>query len=360
MHDSLGAAGDPPAAARDNGPLQRSLPLFDALAGPGRPPLTSRSGNSSNIETPRTGGGYTARSSGNERGTPRDPQRLALGERPPARGADFWAAGAPMLSPQHTARSASVSSEQWSSMTPSSLGSSRSRSDSGGIAYAYAPEYDPAPRTSEHEPHRYQMDLLKSLEVMRFVIMKENYKLKELVSEAQERVSELNDQLGTPEPLPEVLPAPEACRVEWHVHSPDVSNAASNVDGPEACSEVRSSFTLTRFPHTSFALEFYPRAASDAADSHPGGSCELALDVHGGRGSRLDLRIGLLLEMRGEHGEQLQSASSSQIVLHGDGRTSCVCSWPVCAAVSLVVCRIDVEEVHWTAGRLCLQSTWPR
>lgn len=359
MHDSIGAAGDPPTASRDNGQLQRSLPLFDALAGPGRPPLTSRSGNSSNIETPRTGGGYTARSSGNERGTPRDPQRLALGERPPARGAEYWAAGAPMLSPQLTARSGSMSSEQWSSMTPSSL-SSRSRSDSGGVAYGYAHEYDPAPRTAEHEPHRYQMDLLKSLEVMRFVIMKENYKLKELVSEAQERVAELNDQLGTPEPLPEVLPAPEPCRLEWHVHGPDASSAGSNVDGPEACSEVRSSFTLPRFPQSSFALEFYPRAAPDAADSHPGGSCELALDVHGTRGSRLDLRIGLRLEMRGEDGELSQSASSSQIVLHGDGRTSCVCSWPVGAAVPLVICYIDVEEVHWTAGRLCLQSSWPK
>lgn len=354
MHDF---SGDQPAPAGDQ---PRSMPTirFDALPQPGREQrrfdASSRSGNSSNIETPRTGGGFTARSSGNERGTPRDPQRLALGERLPAR--DGWTGVAPNLSPQHTARSS-----QWSSMTPSSQGdglSSRSRSDSGGAGYAYAPEYEPAPRPSEMDPHRYQMDLLKSLEVMRFVIMKENYKLKELVTEAQERVTELNGQLGTPEPLPELpLPAPEPCRVEWRVHSPD---ATSEADGPEACSEVRSSFKLPRFPHTSFALEFYPRASGPDSDASSGGFCELALDVHGEQGSRLDLRIGLQLEMRGERGEALQGdASSSQAVLRGDGRASCVCRWLVGAAVPLVVCHIEVGEVHWPAGRLCLQSAWP-
>jgi len=352
MHDSSNAAGGPPAL-RENGPLQRSLPLFDPLAVPGRAaPLTARSGNSSNIETPRTGGGYTARSSGNERGTPRDPQRLALGERPPLR--DGWAAGAPMVSP-----SDSMSSEQWSSMTPSSQGdgwSSRSRSDSGGAAHGhYAPEYDPPPRSSEQDPQRYQMDLLKSLEVMRFVIMKENYKLKELVTETQQRVSELNDQLGPPAPLPRVLPSPEPCRVEWRLHGPDARGAAASLDGPEACSEVRSSFALPALPNTSFALEFYPMA-------EPEGSCELALDVHGLRGAQLDVRIGLRLEMRGEQGEELpvDGSSSSRAVLHGDGRASCVCPWPVGTAVPLVICHIEVEEVHWNAGRLCLQSAWPR
>merc|ERR1719512_52127 len=104
----------------------------------GRLPLTARS-SSSNLETPRTGGGFTARSSG-ERGTPRDAQRLALGERPSRESIQLrepeiprleWgsAAGAPLLSPQHTARSAALSSEPWS-RTPSSEGdslSSRSR-----------------------------------------------------------------------------------------------------------------------------------------------------------------------------------------------------------------------------------------
>eukprot|EP00928_Gymnodinium_smaydae_P082419 TRINITY_DN65762_c0_g1_i1.p1 TRINITY_DN65762_c0_g1~~TRINITY_DN65762_c0_g1_i1.p1 ORF type:complete len:259 (-),score=60.59 TRINITY_DN65762_c0_g1_i1:19-795(-) len=220
----------------------RPPPSFDGLA---RLALSARSNSS--METPRTGG-YTARSSGGERGTPRDPQRLALGERPasssctgaagpppeavlalPRPPAEGCGAGAgamvagvggypPILSPQHTGRSTS----EWSRTPPSSSqGDGLSSRDSwavggfddagasaAGLGAAQLHAAPPAmvaqpqppqscyPSAFDPECPKHHHDLSKRLEVMRFVIMRENAKLSENLQRTLDSIAELRDLAG--------------------------------------------------------------------------------------------------------------------------------------------------------------------
>jgi len=389
------------------------LPLASGLALSARSGsgiVSARSGSStarSGLETPRTDRGFCSS------GTPRDLQRLALGERPPDSdrrpGPEGW--GGLSISPQQTARSSvfsSVTSEAWS-MTPSSQGewSSRSRADS----LNYSPEQDfamacaqtHAAAASAAETASYHMDLQKSLEVMRFVIMKENQKLKELLQESRASLKDFSVQLdaressslaspphGTAPTLPAggVTTSSDACvsqepsQVEWCLRNMADVLALGRTSG---CQAERTAFRLPAFPGLDFELRFHPwssavpcqqpngaraTAADVAATWRVAGDgvgeqrrlCELQLDVIGASAS-LDLHVALSISVEGipegDHHSQVVD-----LVLSGGGRASCVDTWPIGfpsgpgAAAAKVVCRVEVEELSWGAGHLSLSSCW--
>lgn len=357
-------------------------------AGPRQlPPLTTRS-NSSNVETPRTGGGYTARSSG-ERGTPRDPQRLALGERPrdDIPRPEGWV-GPSLLSPQLTARSsaavssAAVSSEPWS-MTASSQGDGPSSSDLhyGGEESANT-AYQPSELQPRHQSYLANqddhMDLQKSLEVMRFVIVKENQKLKDLLRSAHGKISEINKQLEQcpPERDQYLAPARESSYVEWRIQKLGEVSALPLCP----CGGETYQFSLTDFLGVDFTARFF-QWKSDVAEplseslplQAPSRSCEVVLEV-GGACDNLDLSIALAMRWElGDDGHEVEKAKSEQradeeshetraehatsVVLHGGGRVSCTGTWS--GVVAAVICCIEVEELNWGAGTLCLEGVWP-
>mmetsp|Transcript_106612 Transcript_106612/g.299547 ORF Transcript_106612/g.299547 Transcript_106612/m.299547 type:complete len:452 (-) Transcript_106612:105-1460(-) len=399
---------------------------------PGRLPLTARSNSSSlNLnETPRTaGGGYTARSAGGgERGTPRDPQRMALGERRSARdresveaicagigGAPSVVTGSGALSPQHTARSAALSSEPWST-TPSSKSdalSSRSRSDSlHGYSVPlddFAPSIGQAglpfggsrcfpigdglslrsstfvcPPASDLDSAKYSVDLMRNLEVMRFVIMKENSKLKDLLKQLQINVAELRDH---------ALRFQRGGRsIEWLIEDARELCELSRAD-PDARFCERQSFRLLDHPGVDFTLSFYPiagaGASADPAQELPPSPlatsaclasgndlCELVLDVVGPTCDGRKLRLGLSIDVEvskvcaaGEVG-CAKTAAFTRTMINGAGQARCTKAWPSVASLpnggtqlhghrpaTKVFCRLEVEDLTWGPGKLSLRTS---
>jgi len=361
-------------------------------------PLTARS--SSSLETPRTGGGFTARSSG-EKGTPRDAQRLALGERPrdevpPVRPEGWTGAAPPILSPQHTARSVGLSSEPWS-MTPSSQGdslSARSRLDCyscGGLedapwsamgahavawhhggqaasAAAAAEAQAAAQAAAQQGPpggydhNRCCLDLQKNLEVMRFVIMKENQKLKELVQ--QSRIAQAEAKQVLESTLAQAGASREPLQIEWFVRSIDDALAPGYWGLQE-----QEEFRAPELPEAGVRLQLRasPAAAHESADGVAARgapvSLELGLEVIGRSAPGLELQASLAIETEEEAAaaaSQFRGASPGQVgayVRHGKPATTCR-TWP--AGACTAVCRAEVERAWPRPGEpLLLQSsTW--
>ncbi|CAK0792292.1 unnamed protein product, partial [Prorocentrum cordatum] len=219
--------------------------------------LTARS-SSSTLETPRTA---TARSLGEkETGTPRDAVRLALlDERPREpreRGAEQPLAGrgSAAASPKCSARSAGPSTEAaWSTTPPSqcdsptSARSQRPDSGRGGCGADDAAEASAPPQRQrawtvggaeglQHsaDPSRFHLDLQKRLEVIRFVTMRENQKLKDAVQQVREQIARRGLELGCdphagrpPPPPPASTPPPRwPQRVHWRVDGAALSSGA--------------------------------------------------------------------------------------------------------------------------------------
>eukprot|EP00927_Polykrikos_kofoidii_P021808 TRINITY_DN20541_c0_g1_i1.p1 TRINITY_DN20541_c0_g1~~TRINITY_DN20541_c0_g1_i1.p1 ORF type:complete len:384 (+),score=50.24 TRINITY_DN20541_c0_g1_i1:63-1214(+) len=344
------------------------------------------------------GGGFTSRSSG-EKGTPREPQRLALGERP--RDTDTQRTAPSSHSPQQTSRSGGLSSDQWP-RSPSSQGDGlSSRKSSESLSYNHEDSFmfniagasnggdarSRQPEGRDQEPH-YQLDLSKSLEVMRFVIMKENKKLRERMQQTQEYISDLHLELEDPGPASvqiednafavsdtaasehsEPLGTTEPHSVEWRIEHLDAIRTA-----PAAHREV-SSFKLPAFPDVDFSLVFYPRATCEC-DAAP--SCELSIDAISISGSHNELRVKLSLDF--EYGKDSSFVFSedasdvSEALLSGreaGARASCSVRrvWPPSPSqetqedsskwtedVVAVIGRIEVQELSSGAGKLCVQS----
>lgn len=385
----------------------------------GRLPLTARSNSS--LETPRTGGGFTARSAG-ERGTPRDAQRLALGERPrgdvPPREAldalrlEGGLVGAPLLSPQHTARSVTLSSEPWS-RTPSSQGdslSSRSRFDTqmsarlDSLSYCGAPEELPSNNGASGRPHvgllpdaqchthgadRYHLDLQKNLEVMRFVIMRENQKLKDLVQQVREQLCEAEGDLA------QASCAHQFCRtyrtsaqghhpVEWRLEHiggrlaalcrgsagtcvasedlvftmPPCAQIRATVSARRLAAEGRDGVTAEACPPKLAAAEG-PLSAAAGSASHgealPGACAELSLEVRGPRCVGAELSAALFADLGwGTERPELARLADS-------GVTTCALAPRELAAIAsgALVCRIETKATATClAAAVQLQSTW--
>merc|ERR1719436_2349040 len=125
-------------------------------------------------------------------------------------------------------------------MTPSSQGdtlSSRSRQDSladvpvGPCASHGAAPGEGAPARLSgsfdtpqgHEVGRYHLDLQKSLEVMRFVIMRENQKLKDIVQQVHEDIAAVRAKVeclpAAGEPI--AVPRTEPCCIVWRLRQVD-------------------------------------------------------------------------------------------------------------------------------------------
>eukprot|EP00747_Dinoflagellata_sp_TGD_P178607 gnl/TRDRNA2_/TRDRNA2_27820_c0_seq1.p1 gnl/TRDRNA2_/TRDRNA2_27820_c0~~gnl/TRDRNA2_/TRDRNA2_27820_c0_seq1.p1 ORF type:complete len:471 (+),score=60.66 gnl/TRDRNA2_/TRDRNA2_27820_c0_seq1:80-1492(+) len=417
----------------------------DALQGSvgGRLPLTARSSTSSgnnDLATPRTGGGYTARSTG-ERGTPREAQRLALGERPRRDSEgnscddrprpEGWAGGVPLsqsgnwtvMSPHHAAQYSgrTVSSDAWptASSSAGSALSSRSCSDAlssrdlalntstwvceaQGSQRGYPFQHGSYEASVQQGGHwqqapgeisrSEQADLMKRLEVVRVVFIKENHSLRQLVQQVREGVAATNQLLAdvtvrTDEDGDTRLPAltREPCRVEWCIEGVETEaprQAASK--GEEFGSWPASSgfgslecphFDLSALPGVNFMLRFfYPRGARANTN------CELVLEVSGTACAALDIRVCLSLELcpdgngggdgTGSDANSISSAvscaakpgastsSSASCVLHGGGKASCAAPWPAERRRMTVVCRAEVEELSWSVGTLHLRSAW--
>lgn len=360
-------------------------------------PQTARSGSSHG--TPRNGT-FTARSGG-EKGTPRDAQRLALGERPRDEG---WS-GDPRISPQHTARSAALSSEPWSAGLSSRTGSSSWEvgCEDGG---QHAGEPHQPRGSSDCVGAEYHLDLQKSLEVMRFVIMKENQKLKDFIQQTRDAISEMGEQLEektdraitdsavsagaaaagmAADAVDSACHSPkrassdkcsDACHVEWCIQNVGevLSQSHSSSDYCER--------TKFRRLGREFELRFYPLASTgnaatqgDAANAAPARHYEAVLDAwvaadrvssssDAAALSDSDLRVTLSVIM--ESGpEWEQSEVTAEAVLQGTGHVICRGAWPLsiagCSAgvPDNVVCRVHVEELcGWGPGRLHLRSSW--
>lgn len=346
----------------------------------GRLPLTNRS--SSSLETPRTGGGFTGRSSG-ERGTPRDAQRLALGERPreadreAQRNPDGWV-GAPILSPQHTARSAALSSEAVS-MTPSaalsSEGDSVSSSRIDSVPYgddpngAYASYYgaqvgnhDHSHNSASQDACRLHLDLQKNLEVMRFVIMRENQKLQDSLQQVHDQLGEVRKEVENgvrPQDQQHMSSISRPRSIAWHVQN--VGEAALKLAG----AGERKEFTMLEYPGVVFMCTFRKLWS---------GSCELRLEVSGDACQGLDLRIVLGIDTdNSSSGDAIATTSALDVVatLRNGGFATCTRSWPVGAPIigaggascGDIVCRVEVERVNLhshadAAQPLEMQSEW--
>mmetsp|Transcript_9173 Transcript_9173/g.17134 ORF Transcript_9173/g.17134 Transcript_9173/m.17134 type:complete len:416 (+) Transcript_9173:42-1289(+) len=373
-------------------------------------PLTSRSGSSH--ETPRNGGGFTARSSGGEKGTPRDAQRLALGERP-RDGSDSRAegwSGGPLVSPQHTARSAALSSEPWSASLSSRTGSGSLDLAAEDIALGvqHPGELQHQRAAADSMGAAYHLDLQKSLEVMRFVIMKENQKLKDFIQQTRDAITEMGEQLegqtaraitntataagavaagaavgaaagGVAESVDAAwhsgksaspnTQCQELCHVEWCIQNVGEALISGQRHGDSEYCE-RTKF---RRRGLEFELRFYPLATAtiDVANPAAARQYEAVLDVwastdsasaSSGLAASADLRVALSVSADADaHG-----TVSAVAVLQGMGRVACRGAWPLLHASSggvglpaNVICRVHVEELcGWGPGRLHLHSSW--
>lgn len=376
------------------------------------------------METPRT-------VAGGERGTPRDPQRLALGERPHVpmlpRVEREGGGYPPILSPQHTVRSVS---DYWP-MTPSSDPGLSSRSlrselfvpEEGGAGFtqstptfgaAYEAPQAAAPLSDLDGP-MYHLELSKALEVMRFVIMRENQKLREMLQRTHDSIAELSlDPAGLVPPaeadalaseaLPsralagEILEASEVepivpvargtrrC-IEWHA-------PASGMWGWCEQKEVH----LFAYPGVTFSLSFYPRVASAEASQAAGSAasyCKLVLDVSGLGCDGLELHVNLSIEGGASRGsssvdrlsvvasaapDQAEQGEPEGQVLRGGGRAFCLVPWPLpallapgaasgaalgierpaaSAASAAALCRVVVGERCYGAGAVHLEGRRP-
>lgn len=247
---------------------------------------------------------------------------------------------------------------------------------------------------SASETASYHMDLQKSLEVMRFVIMTENTKLKELLQETSANLADLSEKLHArkvslplkaPQPAAVTTPssrelvadvggsaAREPARVEWCLRNMADVLALGQHD-PDSSHSERTAFRLPAFPGLNFELRFYPWAggagakATDAASAWQASAeasreqrrrFELQLDVSGASSS-LDLWVALSIDVEG-----VAEGVAVRAVLSGGGTASCIDSWPIGwpagagAAAASVICRAEVEELSWSPGRLGLSTSW--
>lgn len=257
------------------------------------------------------------------------------------------------------------------------------------------------------ETASYHMDLQKSLEVMRFVIMKENQKLKEQLQKSRTGLADLSEQLDARADSPCVPQQPPSgpssriacgeyakCAVtgEWRLaHTISCSRSPSCIEwclrdvadvlvlGQSTTDSVQSftqSFRLPAFADLDFQLRFYPWSPSSLAEQAAGYSalhtvsdaqrepqrvCELQLEVPG-QSVSLELRIGLSIRIEGM--TDMETSQPVKTVLSGGGRVSCVetwpSGWPACAnaAAAIVICRAEIEELSWGPGHLSLRSNW--
>lgn len=382
-------------------PMPRSLPLFEVVGGGGSQgrtaPLTGRS-SSSTLETPRTGGGYTARSSGGERGTPRDPQRLPLGARP--HGCDAWIRG-DRVSPEHTARSAAESSQAWPT-TPG--GSSRGEGSARSDAFCHNAEEHSARAPAGHgvdtgghgQVPLYQ-DLARELEIIRHVVTQENGKLKEHLHRSEQEVAQLREQvddlgreLVTLQPAAGASPveagtaeassfaagralAEGPSLIEWHIRRASEMRAAYRAMGdPSRCECAH--IPIPEFPGVDFALMFYPLAAPAAVAAAAGAegvhSWRLALHIAGSGACALDLRVALSIEvvltagMENASGPSLGRSCSavpgSVSEVRGGGRALLRGAWPQNAEKQevVVICRAEVTPIAPLGNVHRHESVW--
>lgn len=359
-------------------------------------PLTARSSSSNNLETPRTGGGLTARSGG-ERGTPRDAQRLALGERPsresiqrrssdiPCAGAGSeWGcptvSGAPILSPR--AHSIAYSSEPWS-RTPSSQGdslSSRSRFDHSarldslsysapceevhGMGAMSAASVANAQAQAHESSRPYHLDTQKSLEVIRFVIQKENQKLKDLVQQARDGLSEVEKEFTSMpcrhelcQHLKGTQPGPRV--LEWRLeHIGGQVKALCSAGGSGDPLE----FKFSDGPGLELRLSFQAdRSPDDLQKASPSGGCLLKVEVAGPCWSQTEITTRLCLDVSVEQGNVVNQHRMDLGMVRGVGQASHVLTRHMAEllASGSVVCRVEIKAAHCAVGPLNLYSEWP-
>lgn len=165
--------------------------MYGSPAQPGQSPQESEGAASSG-----SGGGITARSSG-ERGTPRDAQRLALGERRASINGDWTGAG---NSPQHTARSMAMSSEAWSDPSTSRGGCLESLryfqhlrrpSMDGALSQAGYQQQVPVSPSVSSSAH---LDMQRHMEIIRHTIVREHAQLREKANHADELLEALKSR----------------------------------------------------------------------------------------------------------------------------------------------------------------------
>lgn len=162
----------------------------------GSPAQPGQSQESEGAASSGSGGGITARSWG-EKGTPRDAQRLALGERRPSMNGDWSGAG---NSPQQTARSVAMSSEAWSDPSTSrgacleSLRYSqhlrRPSMDGASSQAGYQQQVPVGPCVSSST----HLDMQRHMEIIRHTIVREHAQLREKADHADELLAELKSQ----------------------------------------------------------------------------------------------------------------------------------------------------------------------
>lgn len=320
-------------------------------------------------------------------------------------------------------------------MTPSSQGdSASSRGHLDSLAYC-SPE---AALTANREaqPHRhtgvpdvsragfdsryYSLDLQKSLEVMRFVIMRENQKLKDLVQQAHDQLAEAERRLDDQEwqehnpaaweaSLPcgvETAAGPPGCCIEWRIEdlgalaadsgspagrdTPDTTESDDD-DAPGLCRDCggwpQRRLALPGHPGVDLELQFRLRGSDDeagraldeAAGRPQDRCCEFALSVTGPTCMGLDLLVELSIELEfaelpegGAGGAGLPSTaalvSTSSARLCGGGTVVCrEAPDPAKAAPGLpappalattATCRAEVTCPAGEPGPLHLRSTW--
>jgi len=379
----------------------------------GRLPLGSGAGGAH--DTPRAGGVPTTRSSGH--GTPRDVQRVALGERPHEHCEQHLAqqaswvvngsgGGPPLTSPQHTARSAAlssaaVSSEPWSwtsrASPRSSLSSSKdslsshSRLDSlvvggtddvcasmtagrGGMANS---------NCSLHDANRAHLDLQRNLELMRFVISRENNKLRDLVQETHERLADISRMLEGGSSAAKLPETREPRRVEWRVRNLCSAITAALGGVANGTWQERKDFRLPEHPGLDFVLELQASLAPAITQSctpsngvhesddalQPKLLLELSLEASGpARCEGPELHVALTIDFEGlaDVGQKDCTESAEASLKPGSRGACCHCSVPLPPEIGAgtvmdlaVLCRAMVTPLHCLEdGPLQLRSSW--
>jgi len=319
-----------------------------------------------------SGGGITALSSG-ERGTPRDAQRLALGERRPSMGGD-WAGGG--NSPQHTARSIAMSSEAWSDPSTSrgcleSLRYSqhlRRPSMDGALSQqqgqaGYQQQLPPASPAASGST---QMDMQRHMEIIRHTIVREHAGLREKADHADELLAELKtgpllqgDKQGDKH-VAELRGGPMLQdEVVLNLDRVCASDACSNDQGL-SCGFQES---LDAYPSVRWNLDFRLQAntsASKLGAEACAWTCNFTVQVTTSEeASELDVLVTLFVCVRRSTGWMEELGSEVTANLRGSGgQASWSAPWPFPSGVEAdLACHVQVRDsLFRRAGPLPLRQ----
>lgn len=228
------------------------------------------------------------------------------------------------------------------------------------------------------------MDLQKSLEVMRFVIMRENQRLRDKIQQMQEQLADVRRQaLGGAMAGSQAAPVASSlggCTVEWRLElaggrlAPSAGGNGRHEMATERCELAE--FTLPQMPGIGFVLRFFP-TTSECPDDHGQhsaaarqsnrqqlglttlDSCALTLDVIGPdflQSMELQVALSILV------GEQpLVASAQRDSLIRVGGRLRCSSKWPCGATLQgqrCVVCRVDVIGANArSTGPTCFEGT---